>query len=71
MDTNPKVVDGELVFEGDIVLTDEQWRIIKERKGLASLSSRWPEGSDGFPLVSYVFDNDGENLKEVKLENLE
>lgn len=62
MDTNPPVVNGERVFEGDIVLTMKQWRALKERKGLASSNSRWPEGADGYPLVPYRF-NSGENLK--------
>lgn len=68
MDNNPVVVDGQFIFEGDIVLTEKQWRSVKERKGLASSSYRWPEGSDGFPLVPYVFDTDGKNLKlEIKM----
>ena len=58
MDTNPREVNGQPVFEGDILLTQEQRRALKERKGQASLSSRWEEGSDGYPLVPYVFSND-------------
>ncbi|XP_063873152.1 blastula protease 10-like [Scylla paramamosain] len=55
MDTNPTEVEGEPIFEGDILLTQSQWREIRERKGLNGESSRWPEGSDGYPLVPYLF----------------
>ncbi|XP_050714123.1 protein SpAN-like [Eriocheir sinensis] len=42
METNPSVVNGQQVFEGDMVLTESQWRAVRERKTLADLSARWP-----------------------------
>lgn len=58
-DTNPEEVEGERLFQSDMLLSTDQWRALRERKGLASTTYRWPEGSDGFPLVPYVFSNDG------------
>ncbi|XP_050704661.1 protein SpAN-like [Eriocheir sinensis] len=55
METNPSVVNGHQVFEGDMVLTESQWRAVRERKALADLSARWPE-QGGFPTVPYYLD---------------
>ncbi|XP_050706181.1 protein SpAN-like [Eriocheir sinensis] len=55
METNPSVVNGHQVFEGDMVLTESQWRAVRERKALAELSARWPE-QGGFPTVPYYLD---------------
>lgn len=62
METNPVVVNGQRVLEGDMVLTENQWRAVRERKGLAALSSRWPE-TNGYPLVPYYLsDNSNKNM---------
>ncbi|XP_050704792.1 uncharacterized protein LOC126990276 isoform X10 [Eriocheir sinensis] len=55
METNPSVVNGHQVFEGDMVLTESQWRAVRERKAIADLSARWPQ-QGGFPTVPYYLD---------------
>lgn len=65
LDTNPKTVDGESVFEGDILLSEAQRRALEERKGLISTARRWPAGSDGYPLVPYVFGDSEFSHKEL------
>ncbi|KAK3889241.1 hypothetical protein Pcinc_006809 [Petrolisthes cinctipes] len=55
LDTNPDEVEGERLFEGDILLTPTQRRSLNERKGIAHPYYRWRDGSDGLPLVPYTF----------------
>lgn len=56
LETNPDEVEGERLFEGDILLTPAQRRALNERKALASAYYRWPKDrTDGKPLVPYVF----------------
>ncbi|XP_042228955.1 blastula protease 10-like isoform X2 [Homarus americanus] len=43
------------LFGDDIILNEEQRRAIWERKAYIIPSSRWPEGSDGNPLVPYRY----------------
>nr|XP_053627432.1 protein SpAN-like [Cherax quadricarinatus] len=51
--TNPDSVDGQNLFEKDIMLTPEQWQALRERKAIRKLVYRWPDGPDGYPLVPY------------------
>ncbi|XP_042888671.1 protein SpAN-like, partial [Penaeus japonicus] len=53
--TNPDFVDGHRLFEKDIMLTEDQWRAVLARKGLASEARRWPEDASGTPRVKYRF----------------
>lgn len=55
METNPRVVNGQQVSEGDMVLMESQWRAVRERKAAASFALRWPE-QDGVPTVPYYLD---------------
>ncbi|XP_066988799.1 zinc metalloproteinase nas-34-like [Macrobrachium rosenbergii] len=52
---NPTHVNGEELFESDILLSPEQRRQFLERKAIPSLSSRWPNGPNGTPVVPYQF----------------
>jgi len=63
--TNPsRVAAGEL-YQSDMLLSDEQWESLRMRKALDSDQMRWSEGSDGFPLVPYVF-TDSVDQADVK-----
>ncbi|KAK4315563.1 hypothetical protein Pmani_013254 [Petrolisthes manimaculis] len=55
LENNPDEVEGEKLFEGDILLTPTQRRALNERKGIANPYYRWPDGRDGLPLVPYTF----------------
>ncbi|KAK8400274.1 hypothetical protein O3P69_003168 [Scylla paramamosain] len=52
MDTNPTEVKGDPIFEGDILLTQSQWRAMREKKGIAYETSYWPDDSDGLPFCT-------------------
>ncbi|XP_066988776.1 blastula protease 10-like [Macrobrachium rosenbergii] len=52
---NPTHVNGEELFESDILLSPEQRRQFLDRKAIPSLSSRWPNGPNGTPVVPYQF----------------
>ncbi|XP_063842424.1 protein SpAN-like isoform X2 [Scylla paramamosain] len=66
IDTNPSVINGQPVFEGDIILTENQWAAVRARKGLSDLTKRWSEGSDGYPVVPYRFTDDRLNKNVIK-----
>ncbi|XP_069953064.1 blastula protease 10-like [Cherax quadricarinatus] len=52
--SNPDYVDGEKLFEKDIMLTPEQWQALRERKAIRNLVYRWPNGPNGYPVVPYA-----------------
>jgi len=53
--SNPsRVAAGEL-YQSDMLLTEEQWAALRNRKAIKDVQYRWTEGSDGYPLVPYVF----------------
>lgn len=43
------------MFEGDMLLSEDQRRALEERKGLSSLATRWPASFGGYPLIPFVF----------------
>lgn len=52
---NPnKLAAGEL-YQSDMLLTDDQWAALRARKAINNEDMRWTEGSDGNPMVPYVF----------------
>ncbi|CAL4205121.1 unnamed protein product, partial [Meganyctiphanes norvegica] len=53
--SNPREVNGRELYQSDILLTDEQINILKDRKARADLAYRWTEGEDGYPVVPYTF----------------
>jgi len=53
--TNPTHVNGEELFESDILLTPEQRKMMADRKATPYDYRRWSNGPDGNPLVPYVF----------------
>ncbi|KAK3884749.1 hypothetical protein Pcinc_010988 [Petrolisthes cinctipes] len=59
MELNPEEVDGKKLFEGDIMLTDEQWRMLKEERKFQTYGNlyKWQPGPTGDPLVPYVFES--------------
>ncbi|KAK3889784.1 hypothetical protein Pcinc_006345 [Petrolisthes cinctipes] len=60
MELNPEEVDGKKLFEGDIMLTDEQWRMLKEERKFQNSGNnlyKWQPGPSGSPLVPYVFES--------------
>ncbi|KAK4296811.1 hypothetical protein Pmani_030720 [Petrolisthes manimaculis] len=60
MEVNPLEVDGMELFEGDIMLTKEQWRMLKEERKFQNYGSelyKWQPGPSGFPLVPYRFES--------------
>ncbi|KAK3891266.1 hypothetical protein Pcinc_004841 [Petrolisthes cinctipes] len=59
MELNPEEVDGKKLFEGDIMLTDEQWRMLKEERKFQTYGNlyKWQPGPSGDPLVPYVFES--------------
>ncbi|XP_069160135.1 protein SpAN [Procambarus clarkii] len=61
-ETSPEVVRGQ-VFEGDMLLTVDQWQSLRERKGLGHSVLLWPDGPDGYPHVPYVFNDDTVNQR--------
>ncbi|KAK8744901.1 hypothetical protein OTU49_000675 [Cherax quadricarinatus] len=58
METNPEEVEGKTLYQSDMLLSEEQWQSVRERKAMADLVYRWPNGGDGYPIVPYVFDGD-------------
>ncbi|CAL4063748.1 unnamed protein product [Meganyctiphanes norvegica] len=53
--SNPsRVAAGEL-YQSDMLLTEEQWAALRNRKAIKDVQYRWTEGSDGYPFVPYVF----------------
>ncbi|KAK4288941.1 hypothetical protein Pmani_038058, partial [Petrolisthes manimaculis] len=66
LDMNPSSVEGEPVFEGDLLLTKTQRRHLSERKAISSSTYRWPRGPSGYPLVPYVFGDDKVDRAEVR-----
>ncbi|XP_045110776.1 blastula protease 10-like isoform X3 [Portunus trituberculatus] len=58
MDTNPTEVKGDPVFEGDILLTQGQWRAMRERKGIAYETSYWTNGNVPYRFVSSGLNQD-------------
>ncbi|CAL4144042.1 unnamed protein product, partial [Meganyctiphanes norvegica] len=53
--SNPQRVAAGELYQSDMLLTEEQWDAVRERKAIDDQRYRWTEGSDGYPLVPYVF----------------
>jgi len=65
--TNPGATqEGEELFQSDVLLSKEQWEAVRERKAINYEGSRWPEGSDGYPLVPYVYSDSNVDQDAVK-----
>ncbi|XP_069182918.1 blastula protease 10-like [Procambarus clarkii] len=52
--SNPDFVAEEPLYQKDMLLTPQQWQALRERKTVANLTTRWPAGPDGSPLVPYI-----------------
>lgn len=60
LETNPEKVKDYRMYEGDMLLTPEQWRAITERKETANVFRRWPKNPvTGFVNVPFLFGDDG------------
>ncbi|CAL4064371.1 unnamed protein product, partial [Meganyctiphanes norvegica] len=53
--SNPRWVAAGELYQADMLLTEEQWASFRLRKAIVGENFRWTEGSDGYPLVPYVF----------------
>ncbi|XP_068246635.1 protein SpAN-like [Palaemon carinicauda] len=62
---NPSHVNGQELFEGDILLTPEQSFMLQERKAVDFVARRWLNGPDGFPLVRYTFQDENVDQEAV------
>lgn len=60
-------MDGLRILEGDILLTENQWRSLLERKGHADTTRRWPEGPDGYPLVPYIITDGKQEESRIRV----
>lgn len=53
---NPTHVNGEELFESDIMLSPEQREAMAQRKAIITYPNyRWEIGTDGYPHVPYTF----------------
>jgi Astacin (Peptidase family M12A) len=62
----PEIESGK--FEGDIMLTEEQMRVLKSpqgRTGLIDLSARWPNAIIPYEIEEGIFNED--QLREIQL----
>ncbi|XP_068246309.1 blastula protease 10-like [Palaemon carinicauda] len=62
---NKETPDGSPFFEGDIVLTDDQWNRVKGKKAVADLAYRWPNEPNEFPVIPYRFGDDSVDKTDV------
>ncbi|XP_064113798.1 blastula protease 10-like isoform X2 [Macrobrachium nipponense] len=63
---NPSHVNGEELFEADILLSPEQKRQLLERKAISYTSMRWPNGPNGTPVVPYQFGDSVVNTTQIE-----
>ncbi|XP_068228151.1 blastula protease 10-like [Palaemon carinicauda] len=63
---NPTHVNGVQLYEGDILLTEEQRKQLLDRKAIAKVSMRWPNGQSGTPVVPYKFGDELVNREAVE-----
>ncbi|CAL4116747.1 unnamed protein product [Meganyctiphanes norvegica] len=63
--SNPSAVAAGELYQSDMLMSEEQWDALRTRKALDNKKMRWTEGSDGYPLVPYVF-MDSVNQDAVK-----
>jgi len=63
--SNPSAVAAGELYQSDMLMSEAQWDALRTRKALDNKQMRWTEGSDGYPLVPYVF-QDSVNQADVK-----
>ncbi|XP_018011358.1 protein SpAN [Hyalella azteca] len=55
MESTRRLLENPDLYQGDILLTEEQKRALEERKVIANSALWWPAAADGYVYVNYRF----------------
>ncbi|KAA0203499.1 hypothetical protein HAZT_HAZT010461, partial [Hyalella azteca] len=55
MESKRRLLENPDLYQGDILLTEEQKRALKERNVIPSSANWWPAAADGYVYVNYRF----------------